>query len=188
MAWMVSVGGVVGGMLWVFKGSAILLGHGQPDHAFEAAPLLFAVATLGLARLAPRGRARRVGTVLAVAAVLSCLVAAISSVRYGGVLGPDLGLGVLAMTVALVVVGWPLRRSDVGGLPFTLGVGTIPAVPVGGALSVINERLLEVPIVLIGLVWIVVGSDVPRRTSGRRWSHERGSDEAAGEPHHPGHR
>lgn len=143
----------------MFKGAAILLGFGQPEYAFEVAPLLFALATLGLARWVPRSRVRRVGTVLAITAVLSCLVAALSAAVSGGVLGPDLGIGVLTMTAALVVLGVPIRHSGlaVGGLPFMLGVGTIPAVLVGGALSTIDERLLELPIVLIGLAWIAVG-------------------------------
>lgn len=150
---------VVGGVLWVVKGGAILLGYGQPEYAFEVAPLMFALVTLGLTRWLPRSRARRVATVLAATAVGACLVAAVSSVSAGHVLGPDLGVGVLAVTAALVVVGLRLRGTGVavGGLPLLLGVGTIPAVVVGGALSAIDERLLEVPIVVIGLVWVTIG-------------------------------
>lgn len=150
---------IVGGLLWVVKGGAILLGYGQPEYAFEIAPLLFALVTLGLTRWLPRNRARRVATVLAVTAVSACLVAAVSSVVAGHVLGPDLGIGVLAVTAALVVLGLRLRGRDVavGGLSLLLGVGTLPAVIVGGALSAIDERLLEVPIVVIGVVWITLG-------------------------------
>ncbi len=100
---------LLGGLLWAFKGGAILLGDHQPEYAFEVAPLLFALVTLGLARWVPPSRARRVGVVLAVTAVLGCLVAAVSSVVAGG------------------------------------------------ALSAIDERLLEVPIVAIGFAWIAVG-------------------------------
>ena len=36
-------------------------------------------------------------------------------------------------------------------------MSTVPALIVGGALSVIDERLLEIPLTCIGLAWIVVG-------------------------------
>lgn len=150
---------LVGGLLWVVKGAAILLGYGQPEHAFEVAPLLFALVTLGLARWLPPDRARRFGVILAVTAVLGCLVAAVASIAAGDVLGPDLLTGVVTLTAALVIVGPALRRSSaaLGGLALLLGMGTIPAMLVGGAISAIDERLLEVPIVAIGLGWIAVG-------------------------------
>lgn len=168
---------LVGGLLWVFKGGAILLGYGQPEHVFEVAPLLFALVTLALARSVPPSRARRSGVALALTAVLGCLVAAMSSVVAGNVLGPDLLTGVVSMTAALVVSGLALLRSRaaLGGLAFALGVGTIPAMLLGGALSTIDERLLEVPVVAIGLIWIVVGiaflrqiTASPRSTQSRR--------------------
>jgi len=150
---------LIGGLLWVFKAGAILLGHGQPEHVFEVAPLLFALVTLGLANWVPTSRARRVGIPLAVTAVLGCLVAAVWSVVAGNVLGPDLAIGMVTMTVALVISGLALLRSGaaVGGSPLLLGIATIPAILVGGALSTIDERLLEVPILAIGLGWIVLG-------------------------------
>lgn len=148
---------LVGGLLWVVKGAAILLGYGQPEHAFEVAPLMFALVTLGLARRVPP--ARRSGVVLAMTAVLGCVVAAVASIAAGDVLGPDLLMGVVTMTAALVIVGSALRRSGAahGGVALLLGVATIPAMLVGGAISAIDERLLEVPVVAIGLVWIALG-------------------------------
>lgn len=81
------------------------------------------------------------------------------SVVAGNVLGPDLAIGMVTMTVALVISGLALLRSGaaVGGSPLLLGIATIPAILVGGALSTIDERLLEVPILAIGLGWIVLG-------------------------------
>lgn len=155
---------IVGGALWVFKGGAILLGHDQPPYAFEVAPLGFAIATLGLTRWLPTTRRRRIVTGLTVMAVTFCMVAAVATVVFGGVLGPDLGIGVLATTAALILLGMPLRRSDhlALRLPFLVGVGTIPLMLVGGALAVFDERLLELPIVLLGGLWIVLGAGLPR--------------------------
>ena len=43
-------------------------------------------------------------------------------------------------------------------LPFALGVGLIPALIVGIILEIaLGERYLEIPLVLIGLVWVLIG-------------------------------
>lgn len=108
------------------------------------------------------------------AAVVGCLVAVVASIATGDVLGPDLLMGVVTMSAALMIVGSALRRSGAayGGVALFLGVATIPAMLVGGAISTIDERLLEVPVVAIGLVWITLGLDlihhrkvVPRTTA-----------------------
>jgi hypothetical protein len=48
-----------------------------------------------------------------------------------------------------------------GGRPAPLlwwiGVAMVPALVVGGILSELNERLLEIPLTGLGLSWIVVG-------------------------------
>lgn len=121
--------------------------------------MLFALVTLGLASGVPPSRAGRVGIALAVTALLGCLVAAVSSVVTGNVLGPDLALGMVTMTVALAISGLALLRSGaaVGAFPLLLGLATIPATLVGGALSTADERLLEVPILAIGLGLIFLG-------------------------------
>ena len=40
---------------------------------------------------------------------------------------------------------------------FWTGAGTLPALAVGGALAEIDERLLEIPLVCVGLAWMRVG-------------------------------
>lgn len=153
---LLSMGAFVGGVLWVIKGSAILLGYPQPAYLFEVAPLLFALVALGLARWMPPGRARNIAVLLAATAGVLCLAAVASYLVSGEVLGPALGLGVLGLTVALAIVGRALRDRSraLGAAAFVLGAGTVPAVMVGGALATIDERLLEVPIVLLGAMWM----------------------------------
>lgn len=165
MNWLPAAAALLGGSLWILKGGVILLGYDQPPHAFEVAPLLFALATVGLARRSPPSRARLGGVVLAAVGVVASLVAAVSSLATGDVVGPDLLVGVLATTAALVVLGIALRRrgAAVGRYALLLGVGTVPAVVAGGALSFVDERLLEVPIVALGLGWVALGSRMPRR-------------------------
>lgn len=164
---LLATGAFVGGLFWVIKGGAILLGYRQPDYVFEVAPFLFALVTLGLARWVPRSRARNVAVSLAATAVVLCLVAVASYLVSGDVLGLGLGFGVLTMTIALVIVGLSLRGGGraLGALPFVLGAGTIPAVIVGGALSMIDERLLEVPIVVLGSMWMALGVALVRFVS-----------------------
>ena len=37
------------------------------------------------------------------------------------------------------------------------GLATIPLLILGGALQAVNERLLELPIALLGLGWVMLG-------------------------------
>ena len=43
-------------------------------------------------------------------------------------------------------------------LPWAMGLSAIPLLIVGGALETISERLLELPVALLGLGWIALGA------------------------------
>lgn len=154
---------VAGGLAWIVKGGMILAVGVQPPLLFELGPALFAVGLLAVfLRLEPRGRIRQAGAVLAAFAVIAGAVSLVAPVDDG-----DFSLALLVSSVALIagltLLGVAARRESLFGpgaassLPLYLGLGTIPALMVGGGLAVIHERLLEIPVVLLGVLWAYLG-------------------------------
>jgi hypothetical protein len=179
---------MLGGVLWVFKGGAIILTGEQPPVVFEAALPLFAVGLVGLhARLGGRGgRLGKTGLLLAYAALASALVVLVGStlVPAGWVpnedsvtlLTPFIVLAGFGPFVGLVLLGIVTLRvkpmpAPFSALPLVMGVGAVPLMVVGGILELISERLFELPIVLLGFAWVLLGYSV--------WS---GKDEAIQQP------
>jgi len=159
------IAGMLGGACWAVKALAILATGNQPPLLFEVAPALFVVALIGLhARLESRGGLP--GTIGLVFAVLSGLFALVGlvlpSAPGGESFSPWIFGAFIANLASLVLLGIAARRSGalpgrVSLLPLALGVSTLPLIAVGGALESVNERLLEVPLVLIGVAWIWLG-------------------------------
>lgn len=154
------------------KGMAILISGEQPPVLFEIAPIFFIVGLFGLrARLGTRGgRTATAGVVcLALAALLS-LATWLLSVADDGAgssrssedeFQPTLLLAFIALLAGLTLLGLATRRTQVLGdrwstLPLALVVAA-PVVMVGGGLEAINERLLEVPLVMYGFGWMGLG-------------------------------
>jgi len=177
-----AVAAVVGGACWVVKGAGILLTGQQPPFVFELAAGLFPLALVGLyAALGRRGgRLAVCGLVFALTAEVSAVL-----VGFGALLGPDgwipreetvtvltpfivlAGFGTL---VALLLLGIAVRRTRAlpdrwRTLPLALALSAVPLMVSGGALEVVSERLLEVPIVLLGVAWIALGVVVARHAS-----------------------
>jgi hypothetical protein len=148
------VAGLVGGLAWVIKGGAILVADVQPPLAFEIAPPLFGLSLLGVAHLALGGIRRGVVVTLAWLAVVAGLVALL-----GEVLDEDWDAAIAVSSLALLIGQLTLARSGRAPAPLTfwIGVSTLPALAVGGALAEIDERLLEIPLVGVGLAWMLVG-------------------------------
>lgn len=159
----------VGGTMWMAKGTAILVTGAQPPLLFELALFLFPVGLLGLyARL--RGHPRRLrsagGAVSLVALVAGAVAAGVFAVNpdaAGVVPGVAIAGSALGTVVGLVLLGLVTRRTDVfpppwSRLPLLLGVATpVLLMVVGGMLSEIDERLLEVPLVLVAIAWVKLG-------------------------------
>lgn len=163
----------LGGACWVIKGMAILVTGDQPPFLFEIAPVFFLVGLMGLrARLGHEGgRMATAGIVaLYLAAALSVITwllsVATDDSRTTGTseeeFMPTLFLAFLALLTGLTLLGLVTRRTRALGdrwsnLPLAL-VLAAPVVAVGGgALEAINERLLEVPLVLYGFGWMGLG-------------------------------
>ena len=148
------VAGLAGGLAWVIKGVAILAADDQPPLTFGVALPLFGLSLVGVAHLALRQVRRTVVVALAWLAVAAGLVALMSELLDKG-----WDTSIAASSLALLIGQLTLTRSGPAPAPLTfwIGVGTLPALAVGGALAEIDERLLEIPLVCVGLAWMRVG-------------------------------
>jgi hypothetical protein len=168
---------MLGGVMWVVKGGAIILTGEQPPVLFEAALPLFAVGLVGLhARLEGRGgRLGKTGVLLAYVALASAVVVLVgwTLAPAGWVpnedsltpLTPFIVLAGLGPFVGLVLLGIATLRVKAmpapwSALPLLMGTGAVPLMLVGGVLELVSERLVELPIVLLGLAWVLLGYSV----------------------------
>jgi hypothetical protein len=159
--WLGGLAAMVGGLMWVVKGGSILLTSEQPPVLFEAAMPLFAVGLLGLdARLGGRrGPLGKVGVLVAYAALASAVVALVTP------LTPLMAAAGFGPFLSLVLLGSDTLQARVfpspwSVLPLAMGLGAPLLIVAGGILALINERLLEIPIVLVGLAWMLLGYSV----------------------------
>jgi hypothetical protein len=161
LVWLGGSAAFIGGAMWAVKAMSILLTGVQPPLVFEVALPLFALGLLGpVARLGGRrGPLGTAGLVVACVAVLSGVIAFATGlnlfVAVAG-FGPFLGL-VLVGGAVLQAREFPQPWS---ALPLALGLGGTILIFVGGGLALIDERLLEVPILTIGLAWMLLGYSV----------------------------
>ena len=152
---------MVGGLLWVVKGGSILLTGQQPPVVFEAALPLFGVGLLGLhARLDGRGGALgKAGVLVAYAALASAAIVLMTP------LAPFLAVAGFGPFLGLVLLGSATLQARVflppwSALPLAMGLVGPLMILAGGGLAVISERLLEIPIMLVGLSWMLLGYSV----------------------------
>jgi hypothetical protein len=131
------------------KGGAILVGLDQPPVLLELGVAAFSV-TLVCVALA---WGRRASLVLGVVALASgCVMLAEEAV--GGDAGASILVSSLALVLGLALLGGRVPEQRAAR---ALGIATVPAVLVGGLLEMVDERLLEVPTVLLGLAWLLLG-------------------------------
>ena len=155
---------LLGGAMWVVKGGVIMLGGPDPD-LFIPAQFFFALGLLGLhTRLAGRGGwPGRVGGFLAYAAVALSAVNAPYSLFFAED-GPQTPFpfsatyfaGALTVFVGLTLLGIATLRAGILPprwkiLPLAIGVSALLPVWV---LALIH---LELPVVLLGLGWMLLG-------------------------------
>ncbi len=164
-ALMGSAAAVAAGCCWIAKGGAILITGVQPPVLFEVAPLLMAVAVVGLARQLPVSSVRAVAVTLGVIALAAATPVVADEVTSlpRMVTGAGMALGQLCVLMCLAVAGWQLRRRQRAVLPLTLAAATVPAILLGGLLmAVLGERALEIPILALGFGWIALGAHLAR--------------------------
>jgi hypothetical protein len=170
---------IAGGAMWAVKAVAILVSGDQPPYFFEAAPLPFAIALLVLrARLGEAGGSlvtagRLVALVVIAASAVNLLeesltdrevVPAISSAVDALVgVGPLIGLILLGYAGRRrVPPSWrpgPLELAALYPLSAVLLVPLAVIVDLDGATG---ERLIEIPVLAIGLGWIALGLGLAR--------------------------
>lgn len=156
---------VIGGVMWIYKATVILLGIADPGWMVIASQALLAFAVTGIGALIPSDRSPLVRTarLLAYAAMILTLSATAWGFALGDAPGPILrnvaiAAGSLALLIGLICIGLVARRSPIDPpmlrlLPLTLGVLYIPVLGAGAAL--VHE---EAPIILLGLAWITLGA------------------------------
>jgi hypothetical protein len=149
----------IGGALWAVKSLAILVADYQPAYTFELAPFFFGIAAMGVAaKVDPaRSTARTATTVLAIVAMLSgaaaVLLYVVTSDSAG--FGVTIMISVLCLLAVLIYGGWLVRSWSI--IPFALAATMLLGLPIGGALSEIDERLLEIPLLAVAMGWILLG-------------------------------
>jgi hypothetical protein len=163
---------IVGGVCWVIKGGMILITGDQPPVLFEVAPVLFLIGLLGLNKLLAgyTGLAKTIGILWIYIGLLSMLI-----LGFYAVFSPDsfpdgeefvFPTSALMMTaglgsfLGLLGLGWAARQiltPPLKNLPLALGLFIPFSLIIGGILEEMNERLLEVPLLLLALGWIALG-------------------------------
>jgi hypothetical protein len=161
---------IAGGVAWIVKAGAILVTGDQPPVAFGLGPPLFAVGLLGLYAALGRAEAQaKAGAGAAILAIaLMCVIAVAAAVEPSLVPSGEevtvlsavqmaAALCLLAALVLLGLAGRRARRAPWAAMPLWMGILVVPGLLAGGALSAIDERLLEIPLVLFALAWIALG-------------------------------
>ena len=92
----------------------------------------------------------------ALAAAVLVLVAPLPPLYTVAGLGPFLSLVLMGSATLKARIFSPPWSA----LPLAMGLGGALLILAGGGLAVMGERLLEIPIVLVGLAWILLGYSV----------------------------
>lgn len=153
------------------KAALIMSVGDQPEYLFEVAPMLFAFGLIGLHRVL-QGTGGQIGRVGGWFAYLS-LVLSFAKLLFNTTevrtseqsFNPLILASTLSVFISLLLLGIAHRKNRTGGLrwpslPFIVGVSAFPLIMVGGLLETVSERLLEVPILLIGLGWMTIGVSI----------------------------
>ena len=165
----------LGGVAWTLKAGVVLATGDEPPGAFAVGLVLFPFALLGLwsllGRAGERPAARVGGFLAAIAAACGVLALLVRAAGGEGVepaedevtlLTPFITGAGAGTLLALVALGVAVRRTTAlapsyASLPLTMGLAIAPLLIVGGALESVSERLIELPVALLGLGWIGLG-------------------------------
>ena len=159
------VSALIGAALLVYKGVAILVSGNQPDHAFQVAPFFFGVAAVTLL-YAVIGGIERPRWLLVTFAWLAVTAGAIAAVSHFAGKEDDFGdlgylVNFLSILVLLFMIRGDIHRKNLlpkwSFTPSLLAWELLLLIPVGAVLEGINERLLEIPLVVAASGWTMLG-------------------------------
>jgi hypothetical protein len=138
-------------------------------NVFELAPLFFALAAVGL-YVQLQGGGGRIALLGLYAALVSGLLAMTDIALYAGAVrestkdtfSPTTFGSFLALITSLILLGIPHRElirfsPDWRSLPLAIGILAIPPIAMRAALEALDPSLLELPIVVLGVTWVLLG-------------------------------
>jgi hypothetical protein len=192
-AWWPLAAGALGGVAWVTKAGAILATGSQPPFAFEVGVPLFAIGLVGLyfshSSDARAGRLARWGLVLALVSLAATISAGVGWLLFPG-LAPEgeefaplsipIVLAATSLLSALALLGLSVRRARLlpgvwRNLPLAMAIALPPLILAFAAVAAIIEaavggrdtgdRVFEIPILLFGASWVVLGYRLARPSS-----------------------
>ena len=159
------ISALIGAALWVYKGVAILVSGNQPEHAFQVAPFFFGVAAVTLLYTVIGGidRPRWLLVTFGCLAVTAGAIAAVSHFAGQEDDFGDLGylVNFVSILVLLFMIGGDIRRKKLlprwSFTPSLLAWELVLVIPIGAVLEGIDERLLEIPLVVAASGWMMLG-------------------------------
>ena len=167
------ISALIGAALYVYKSVAILATGDQPEHVFQIAPFFLGLATITLlyALIDELRRPRWLLLILGWLAVSAGAVAAISDFAGKEDDFGDLGylVNFLSTIILFFLISGEIRQKQLlpkwSFAPRLLAWVMVLLIPVGAVLEGINERLLEVSLLVLAGVWMMIGlaSLSPRR-------------------------
>jgi hypothetical protein len=159
--------------MWAYKGVVVLVSGDQPDAWFELA-LVWSGASILLLVYAMRDQLVRSSRLLAGLGWVAGVAGGTASAAYildgdDGLFGPAAVATVLSTVVVLFLIGGDIHRGQLlakySFAPRLLAWLYVVSLPLGAALSGIDERLIE--IALLGTVagWVILALGSLGRTS-----------------------
>ncbi|MEE8406854.1 MAG: hypothetical protein V3S32_06870 [Acidimicrobiia bacterium] len=154
----------VGAILWVYKGVAIIITGNQPDHAFQVAPFFFGVSvvTLVYSLVSALRRPRWLLVGLGWLAVVAGATAAIAHFAQNedGLGDPAYLVNFLSTILVFFLIGGDTRRKGLlpkwSSTPTFLAWALLAVIPFGAVLEGIDERLIEVPLLVASVGWAML--------------------------------
>ncbi len=148
---------LIGAALIAVKCVTILITGNQPPLLFEISPMFLG---LGVLLLAPaldlEGSKRWIVSAFGLTSLIAGVGAAATEIA-GEVFGPAIATATLAAIGGAVVSGWHPRGDTRKRALVLVGLSVVPTLVVGGILSGINERLLEIGLLGYAAVWGLAG-------------------------------